>query len=314
MPEQPLFTHPTCPVCAWNLAAPLKLRGAQNTTVDCANCGVHKFSPTALKRARASLGGSLLGNQVAHQLTKVAPDVTITTHLLVRFEQMPLPGPTARIDNYVLYLGSSSPAGTPDPASTRSSLRARLGCENKEAARWVVVQAEALGYISEERTLSLKGWQRFEELQRAAGDSRYAFMAMKFNDAELQRVFAQHIRPAVQQTGYELRAANHEGQPAGPIDDTMRVQIRTSRFVICDLTHGNRGAYWEAGFAEGIGRPVIFVCKATVLDDATHDCHPHFDTRNHLIVAWDPANMGEFKKRLKNAIRATLPNEARMED
>ena len=41
----------------------------------------------------------------------------------------------------------------------------------------------------------------------------------------------------------------------------MRVQIRASRFVICDLTHGNRGAYWEAGFAEGIGRPVIFVCE-----------------------------------------------------
>ena len=44
-------------------------------------------------------------------------------------------------------------------------------------------------------------------------------MAMKFNDAELQRAFAEHIRPAVQQTGYELRAANHEGQPAGPIDE-----------------------------------------------------------------------------------------------
>jgi len=32
----------------------------------------------------------------------------------------------------------------------------------------------------------------------------------------------------------------------------MRLEIRRSRFAVVDLTHGNRGAYWEAGFAEGL--------------------------------------------------------------
>jgi nucleoside 2-deoxyribosyltransferase len=45
------------------------------------------------------------------------------------------------------------------------------------------------------------------------------------------------------------------------IDDQMRVALRTSRFVVADLTRGNRGAYWEAGFAEGLGRPVIYTCR-----------------------------------------------------
>ena len=27
------------------------------------------------------------------------------------------------------------------------------------------------------------------------------------------------------------------------------------------FTHGDPGAYWEAGFAEGLGKPVIYTCE-----------------------------------------------------
>ena len=48
---------------------------------------------------------------------------------------------------------------------------------------------------------------------------------------------------------------------AGVIDKIMRTQIRDAAFVIVDLTHDNPGAYWEAGYAEGLGKPVIYICE-----------------------------------------------------
>jgi hypothetical protein len=78
-------------------------------------------------------------------------------------------------------------------------------------------------------------------------------MAMQFGDAEFNRVVNDCFKPAVKAAGFELRLLT-DGQPAGLIDDQLRVALRTARFVIADLTHANNGAYWEAGFAEGLGR------------------------------------------------------------
>lgn len=59
---------------------------------------------------------------------------------------------------------------------------------------------------------------------------------------------------------------------------------------------------------------MIYVCSAAVLADEQHPAHPHFDTRQQLIVPWDLADMAPAVRKLKAAIRATLPTEARMED
>jgi hypothetical protein len=85
-------------------------------------------------------------------------------------------------------------------------------------------------------------------------------MAMKFGDATLNDVVENHFRPAVARAGFNLRLLTDE-QPAGLIDDQLRAAILGSRFLISDLTHGNQGAYWEAGFAEGLGLPVVYTCS-----------------------------------------------------
>ncbi|MGB6699040.1 MAG: hypothetical protein WBE80_10095, partial [Methylocella sp.] len=107
--------------------------------------------------------------------------------------------------------------------------------------------------------LTMAGWQRYEALKHAQVESRTAFMAMKF-DNEMDHVVNDCFKPAVKAAGFELHNLR-DGQPAGLIDDQLRVALRTARFVIADLTHGNNGAYWEAGFAEGLGRPVIYTCR-----------------------------------------------------
>jgi len=72
------------------------------------------------------------------------------------------------------------------------------------------------------------------------------------------------------------------------------------------------GAYWEAGYAEGLGKHVIYTCKKTVFKDEKKK--PHFDTNHHLTVLWDSDCPKEAAARVKNTIRATLPGEAKMSD
>jgi hypothetical protein len=128
--------------------------------------------------------------------------------------------------------------------------------------------------------LSFRGWERFDELQRAQADSRLAFMAMQFNIPALEAAFTDCFRPAAQDAGFELRRLT-DGQGAGLIDAQLRVRIRTAKFLVADLSTGNKGAYWEAGFAEGLGRPVIYMCEKSVWEHDDKDMRPHFDT-NHL--------------------------------
>jgi hypothetical protein len=101
-------------------------------------------------------------------------------------------------------------------------------------------------------------------------------------------------------------------QPAGLIDDQLRVALRRSRFVIADLTHGNNGAYWEAGFAEGLGRPVIYTCREKEWEDGNQKTH--FDTNHLVTVIWDPQRPNDAAERLTAIIRATLPDEAKLDD
>jgi nucleoside 2-deoxyribosyltransferase len=134
-------------------------------------------------------------------------------------------------------------------------------------------------------------------------------MAMQFGDAEFNRVVNDCFKPAVKAAGFELRLLT-DGQPAGLIDDQLRVALRTARFVIADLTHGNKGAYWEAGFAEGLGRPVIYTCRKQEWDANKS----HFDTSHLNTIIWDPENLRDAGTRLTATIRATLPAEAKMTD
>lgn len=156
--------------------------------------------------------------------------------------------------------------------------------------------------------LSMDGWARYDELKRGSPDSHKAFMAMKYGEPEMDAVF-DRFRTAVSQTGYDLVRLDHR-LSAGLIDDKLRVEILTSRFLISDLTHRNPGAYWEAGYAEGLGKPVIYTCKKQVFNAES----THFDTNHHLTVLWEPDRLDEAVTALKATIRATLPSGAKMTD
>ena len=83
---------------------------------------------------------------------------------------------------------------------------------------------------------------------------------MKFGDQVLDQIVDSVFKPSVKQAGFDLIKLDDEPK-AGLIDDRLRVEIQSSQFLIADLSHDNPGAYWEAGYAEGLGKPVIYTCE-----------------------------------------------------
>ena len=133
-------------------------------------------------------------------------------------------------------------------------------------------------------------------------DRSFCFMAMEFGDRQLDRIVSDHVKPAIQRSlGMEVNTAQDIAQ-AGLIDEIIRDHIKRSELVIADLTHGNNGAYWEAGLAEGYGIPVIYICE----DRAFRLQSTHFDTNHLTTVMWSLDKLDEFERDLVAAVRNTF--------
>ena len=133
---------------------------------------------------------------------------------------------------------------------------------------------------------------------------------MPFGDSKINELFDQY-KEATKKAGFNL-IKNDEDRKAGSIDDKIRVNILTSKFIVAELTYGNQGAYWEAGFAEGLGKPVIYSCEKSYFDDK--DKGTHFDTNHLHTIIWERDKLEEAAKELKYTIRATLPGDSILED
>lgn len=234
-----------------------------------------------------------------------------------------LPSPAEQADQLILWIGDHQPSPGETIEIPASEVSAWIGAaitpnKSNGGYAWLLNQEEIKKLIEDRHgrfRLTMAGWERYEAIKREQITSRTAFMAMQFGDAELHRAVENHFKPAVARAGFELRLLT-DGQPAGLIDDQLRVALRTSRFVIADLTDANNGAYWEAGFAEGLGLPVIYTCREKEFDEVDEHGRRkvHFDTSHLVTIKWDPQKLDDAANRLTATIRATLPGEARMMD
>ena len=150
--------------------------------------------------------------------------------------------------------------------------------------------------------LTLEGWEQYESEKRGEFEGNCGFIAMQFDDSELESFVENIVKPAVKEgIGYDLVDMRDVAR-AGVIDDIMRVQIRDSAFVIADLTHDNHGAYWEAGYAEGLGKPVVYICERTKFDKD----RSHFDTNHCTTVLWSKDERERFSRELIATLRRSL--------
>ncbi len=133
-------------------------------------------------------------------------------------------------------------------------------------------------------------------------------MAMGYGNADVERAFAEFVK-AIKQTGFQLLRLDQKPK-AGLIDLRMRVEIRSAKFLVADLTDENRGAYWESGFAEGLGKKVYYTCEASKFEKVK----THFDTEHLLTIKWSLDSMTRALDELKSAIRNDFPSDSRQSD
>ena len=136
-----------------------------------------------------------------------------------------------------------------------------------------------------------------DEGRKAAGlESSKAFVAMKFGEPWTS-IFTKAIDPAIRAAGFEPVQLEFKEFNDDVIAEIF-AGIRGSRFIIADFTGQSFGAYYEAGFAKGLGIEVIYTCKHDELKDA------HFDTNHFSHIAWKDHT--DLRNRLVTRINGTI--------
>ena len=148
--------------------------------------------------------------------------------------------------------------------------------------------------------VEVAGYARVEELVTSI-DSSQCFVAMWF-DESMHPARDEGIKPAIENAGYTPMVIDQKPDLIGKIEDAIISEIRRSKFMVADFTHGEEGVrgsvYYEAGFAHALGLPVIFTRRKDKQGVV------HFDTDHFYRIEWDTPE--DLRKQLKVKIEAAF--------
>jgi hypothetical protein len=142
--------------------------------------------------------------------------------------------------------------------------------------------------------ITAKGWEKLSPA--AGGTPGTCVVAMAF-DPSLDEAFDLGITPAMAACGLEpIRVDRVKHNEV--VTDLILGDIRRAHVTFADVTLQRQGVYYEAGFAIGLGRLVIWSCREDDLPNV------HFDTRQFNHVVWK--NSTDLRQRLEARIRGTV--------
>jgi nucleoside 2-deoxyribosyltransferase len=136
--------------------------------------------------------------------------------------------------------------------------------------------------------ITADGWDYLEKQERHIEERTQAFVAMSFSE-DLKSFWEGPISNAIKRAGYKPCRVD-AGPHSDRIDVKIIAEIKNSRFLIADFTEHKQGVYFEAGYALGLGLPVIWCVRKDHLEKA------HFDTRQYNHIVW------ETKEELENQL------------
>lgn len=216
-----------------------------------------------------------------------------------------------------ILLSLSTLASTPfdkvelwQPANQAFPYRA-LFCHTECDLRNVLDYCETAGWVKNDRArdgninlcflITPEGWKRIKELRkRLPGKKTQIFVAMWFSP-EVDETFVA-IKDTIEKEG--LKAYRIDKQEYNNnICDEMFAEIQRSSALIADYTGNRPNVYYEAGYAKGLGIPVIMLIPKSDLDDKNKK--PHFDIAQYNFIAYD--GLDDLKQRLRQRLRAMFP-------
>lgn len=163
---------------------------------------------------------------------------------------------------------------------------------------------EDLGYVKDPDenqcyTITAAGWQKIDELRKEEQIVQQGFIAMSFRDET--KPIREAFRKAMLESGYSV-AVIDEKEHNNQIVPEIFFEIERSKFVVVDVTYPNYGAYYEAGYAQALGKQVIICCREAEFHDKS--TRPHFDISQKSMVVWK--DEADLVQRLKRRIEATV--------
>ena len=168
-----------------------------------------------------------------------------------------------------------------------------------ERKGWITAERYISGDFSASVVVTVEGYEHIADIY-ANIDSSQAFVAMWFNDS-MDESYREGIKLGIKDAGFNPFRIDQK-EHINKIDDEIIGEIRRSRFLVADFTHGDDGArggvYYEAGFAHGLDLPVIFTCR----EDAVETLH--FDTNHYNHIVWSTPE--ELRDKLKVRILAIM--------
>jgi hypothetical protein len=160
----------------------------------------------------------------------------------------------------------------------------------------LVIRDWFIGYGNEAQcVVTSAAWQELERMEQSGSNSSDAFIAMWFDSS--QNAVNKAIQSAVTGAGY-VPIRIDEVEHVNRIDDEIIARIRRSKFLVADFTGQRNGVYFEAGFMLGLGRPVIWLCSESDLEDV------HFDTRQYNTIVYKEVE--ELRSQLQFRIEAIM--------
>jgi hypothetical protein len=219
-------------------------------------------------------------------------------------------GVSARADRLLRYLANICPFLGMQKTVSQSELG--LACAHAGAIKNIELnfmlnslRIDGLVEVIHDSSGSLKsysmtpaGHRYLEKLARPGADKVQGFIAMWFHPS-MDSLVEQGFAPAIREAGWSPLRIDQKDH-ANRIDDEIIGEIRRSRFIVCDFTSERDkprgGVYFEAGFAHGLGIPVIWTCRQDLIDQV------HFDTRQFNHITWIDAN--DLRVRLHKRIVA----------
>lgn len=156
--------------------------------------------------------------------------------------------------------------------------------------------------------LQADGWKAIEKLQSSPELNRNVFVSMAFNDDTKDTRDA--IKAGIINAEFSPEFIDEIIHNKQIVPEMFRL-IRECRFLILDISDPNYGAYYEAGYALGLGKEVIITCSEEVFrkEYKTEEekkymkyLRPHFDIAQKQILVWK--NHADLTKQLSEWIKA----------
>ncbi len=145
--------------------------------------------------------------------------------------------------------------------------------------------------------ISPKGWDRIAELQNAQTSQHNAFLVFPRTEETWSVAMRLSARKAVEDCGYRAIESSSVSQD-NAIGYAMIAQVKSSKFVICDLSENFSGAYFCYALALSLGKVAVLTC---------HESQKHklkVNTNELNVVMWQDKK--DLYNSVSNLIRALV--------